>query len=87
MKIVILDKKTLGDDIDLSGFNKFGEVVMHDSTTYEQTQERVKDADIVVTNKVVLDKTILENSNIKLICVAATGMNRFRTCKSSKYSR
>jgi glycerate dehydrogenase len=75
MKIVILDKKTLGDDIDLACFNRFGEVVMYDSTTYEQTQERVKDADIVVTNKVVLDKKILEEADIKLICVAATGMN------------
>jgi len=75
MKIVILDKKTLGDDIDLSGFESFGEVLMFDSTKKEQTQERVKDADIVVTNKVIIDKEIMNSSNIKLICVAATGMN------------
>ncbi len=75
MKIVILDKKTLGDDIDLSGFDSFGEVIKFESTTKEQTQDRVKDADIVVTNKVVIDKKIIDNSDIKLICVAATGMN------------
>ncbi len=75
MKIVILDKKTLGDDIDLSEFESFGEVKMYESTKKEQTQERVKDADIVVTNKVVIDKETMDISNIKLICVAATGMN------------
>ncbi len=75
MKIVILDKKTLGDDIDLSGFDSFGEVVKFESTTKEQTQDRVKDADIVIANKVVIDKKIIDNSDIKLICVAATGMN------------
>ncbi len=74
-KIVILDKKTLGDDIDLSCFDSFGEVIMYDSTEPDETIQRVKDADIVVTNKVVIDKHILDNSDIKLICVAATGMN------------
>ncbi len=40
-----------------------------------ETLGRVQDADIVVTNKVVLNKDILEKSNIKLICVIATGTN------------
>ncbi|MCH9814592.1 MAG: D-2-hydroxyacid dehydrogenase [Epsilonproteobacteria bacterium] len=75
MKIVILDKKTLGDDIDLGCFDRFGEVVMYGNTTKEETLERINDADIVVTNKVVIDRKIMDKSNIKLICVAATGMN------------
>jgi lactate dehydrogenase-like 2-hydroxyacid dehydrogenase len=75
MKIVFLDRKTLGDDITLEKFNDFGTVISYNSTKTEQTQERVKDADIVITNKVVIDKKIIDNSNIKLICVAATGMN------------
>jgi glycerate dehydrogenase len=75
MRIVILDKKSLGDDIDLSGFDSFGEVVMYDSTTKSETKTRVQDADIVITNKVVIDKEIMDSSHIKLICVAATGMN------------
>ncbi len=75
MQIVILDKKSLGDDIDLSGFGSFGEVVMYDSTTKDETKQRVQDADIVITNKVVIDKEIMDSSQIKLICVAATGMN------------
>lgn len=75
MKIVFLDKKTLGDDISLDSFNQFGEVTIYETTSYEQTLQRVQDADIVVTNKVVIDKNIMDNSNLKLICVAATGMN------------
>lgn len=75
MKIVILDKMTLGDDIDLSGFDQFGEVVMYESTTKAQTSERIGQAQIVVTNKVVIDQEVMDTCDIKLICVAATGMN------------
>lgn len=75
MKIVFLDRKTLGDDITLAQFEKFGEIVTYESTKPEETLKRVKDASIVVTNKVVIDKDIMDNSDIKLICVAATGMN------------
>ena len=75
MKVVFLDKKTLGNDLDFSKFSEFGEVVYYEVTKPNQTQERVKDADIIVTNKVVIDKSIIDNSKIKLICVAATGMN------------
>ena len=75
MKIVFLDKKTLGDDLDFSIFDKFGEIIFHEITKPHETLKRVKDADIVVTNKVIIDKNIMDNSNIKLICVAATGMN------------
>jgi glycerate dehydrogenase len=75
MTIVFLDKKTLGDDVSLEQFNKLGNVISYDTTDVDQTQERVKNADIIVTNKVVIDKDIINNSNIKLICVAATGMN------------
>ncbi len=75
MKIVFLDRATLGFDISLEGFNKFGEVVIYDVTKANETLTRVEDADIVVTNKVVINKDIMDNSKIKLICIAATGMN------------
>ncbi len=73
-KIVFLDRKTLGDDITLDQFKSLGEVVSYD-VTKTKTLERVQGADIVVTNKVVIDKNIMDNSDIKLICIAATGMN------------
>ncbi|MEA2049841.1 MAG: D-2-hydroxyacid dehydrogenase [Campylobacterota bacterium] len=75
MKIVFLDRKTLGDDITLEQFAKHGEIVSYDSTKPQETLQRVKGADIVVTNKVVIDKNIMDNSDIKLVCIAATGMN------------
>jgi len=75
MKIVFLDKKTLGDDINLDKFDKLGEVEYFASTAADQTLQRVQNADIVVTNKVVIDKDIISQTNIKLICITATGMN------------
>ncbi len=75
MKLVFLDAKTLGDDISLEKFKDFGDVKVYLSTTKEQTLQRVKDTDIVITNKVVIDSSIMRETNIKLICVAATGMN------------
>ena len=74
MKIVFLDALTLGD-VDLDRFKEFGEVVIYQTTKKEETLNRVKDADIVVTNKVVIDKEIMDESNIKFIQIAATGMN------------
>ncbi|HIP20669.1 MAG TPA: D-2-hydroxyacid dehydrogenase [Sulfurimonas sp.] len=75
MKIVFLDRSTIGDDVEYERFNTLGDVVFYDTTTKEQTMQRVKDADVVVTNKVVIDKAIMQESSLKLICVAATGMN------------
>ncbi len=75
MKIVVLDHDTLGSDIDTGCIETFGEVTRYHYTTPDQTLVRIKDANIVITNKVVIDKEIMEASDIKLICVAATGMN------------
>ncbi|WP_157278734.1 D-2-hydroxyacid dehydrogenase [Aliarcobacter butzleri] len=74
MQIVILDRATLGFDIDVNIF-KFGNVTSYDSTKENETAQRVKNADIVLTNKVVIGKNEIDNSNIKLICITATGMN------------
>ncbi|WP_151948372.1 D-2-hydroxyacid dehydrogenase [Aliarcobacter butzleri] len=75
MQIVILDRATLGFDIDVNIFSKFGNVISYDSTKENETAQRVKNADIVLTNKVVIGKNEIDNSNIKLICITATGMN------------
>lgn len=73
MKIVILDRATLGEDINIDVFKEFGEVVSYATTSEEESKERVKDADIVLTNKVVLRKEQMDDSAIKLICITATG--------------
>lgn len=75
MKIVILDRATFGFDIDVTAFSKFGSVTSYDITKVDETIKRIKNADIVITNKVVIGKDEIDNSNLKLICVAATGMN------------
>jgi lactate dehydrogenase-like 2-hydroxyacid dehydrogenase len=76
MRIVFLDTKTIGDIPNLSLLEQFGEVTYYSTTLPDQTFERVKDADIVITNKVVLDKSIIDQAeNLKLICVSATGTN------------
>ena len=75
MKIVFLDRKTLGNDINLDQFSDLGEVVYYDFTNPNDVLKRVKNADIVITNKAIVDKNTMQNSNIKLICITATGMN------------
>lgn len=76
MKLVFLDVKTIGEDIDLSGFDAFGEVVKYGFSTVEEVPERVKDADIVITNKLLInEQTIGTAEKLKLVCVTATGTN------------
>lgn len=75
MNIVILDALTYGDTA-LAGFESLGDVTVHQTTSADETLERVKEADVIVTNKVVINDIIMESApNLKLICVAATGMN------------
>jgi glycerate dehydrogenase len=75
MKIIFLDRKTLGNDVDLQQFENLGEVIYYDCTQPTDVLSRVKYADVVVTNKAIVDKHTMEHSNIKLICVTATGLN------------
>ncbi len=75
MKIVLLDTLTFGES-DLSSFDALGEVTVYKTTSPEQTLERIKDADVIVTNKVVITAEMMSQSpQLKLICIAATGMN------------
>ena len=75
-KICILDAKTLGEDANFEVFNKFGEVVIYDTTSPENVVERIQDCEIVITNKVVLNSSNLQHApRVKLICVSATGTN------------
>ncbi|MDD2383365.1 MAG: D-2-hydroxyacid dehydrogenase [Sulfurospirillaceae bacterium] len=76
MKIVLLDAKTLGDDVDLSVFKQFGTFEAFETTSPEQCVEHIGDAKIILTNKVVISKEIMDECpNLGLICVTATGMN------------
>jgi lactate dehydrogenase-like 2-hydroxyacid dehydrogenase len=76
MKIVFLDTDTVGKLPELDQLKNFGEVVLYSFTRHQETCERIKDAEIIISNKVIIDRRIMEESPaLKLICVAATGMN------------
>ena len=74
MKIVMLERDSLGTDVDMGKLKKFGDFTEYAVSNEENTPERVKDADIIIVNKVKLnEQTLKEAENVKLICVTATG--------------
>ena len=76
MKIVFLDVKTIGEDIDLSGFERFGEVVKYGFSSTEEARERTRDADVIILNKVQINEQSIGGAkHLKLVCVTATGTN------------
>lgn len=77
LKIVCTDISTVtSGDIDISIFEKYGDVTLYDLTPPELTSERIKDADIVLLNKTPIGKAELDAAeNLKLIALFATGYN------------
>ena len=74
MNIVILDRLTLGEDLDISGASALGTVTVYDNTAPHQVEERIRDAEVIYLNKVKLGEGNLQNAQkLRLICVAATG--------------
>ena len=66
MKIVFLDVKTIGEDIDLSAYDELGEVVKYSFSSSEEVPARVTDADVIILNKVpVNEQTIGTAKNLK----------------------
>ena len=85
MKLVILERNSVGTDVDVSCFEKFGEVTCYPNTVAANTSERVKDADIILANKAPLNESTLKDApNVKLICLLATGFDNvdLAYCKS-----
>ena len=64
MKLVFLDAKTIGDDIDLSAFDQLGEVVKYSFSQPEEVPERVTDADVLIVNKIRIDEAAVKNAGI-----------------------
>lgn len=75
MNIVVLERKSVGTDIDVSCYQKLGNVAYYDNTvTIEEVKERIREADIIIANKTpVREEALREAPNVKLICVLATG--------------
>ncbi len=74
MKIVCLDSATLGN-YDLSVFKELGEFESYPTTPKDKVIERLKDADVAMVNKIIIDKEVLDNTKLKLILETATGVN------------
>lgn len=75
-KIVFLDALSMGKCDLKEKLEKIGEYVEYPTTSKEETLERCKGFEIVLTNKVVLDADILKSlKDLKLICITATGTN------------
>ena len=76
MKIVFLERDSLGADVNINRFKELGELVVYPKSSLSETKERVKDADIIVVNKIPMNEETLSSAeNLKLICVSATGTN------------
>lgn len=76
MNIVFLDAKTIGEDIDLSGYDALGNVTKYDFSTPQEVPERAQNADVLITNKVPINEQTIGNAKqLKLVCVTATGTN------------
>lgn len=83
--IVFLDAYSLGG-ADLSAIRTLGNYTSYDTTRPEEVADRCREADIVITNKVVLDRTAIERlPRLRLICVAATGTNNIDLAAAAEH--
>lgn len=97
MKIVLLEGKSVGEDMVFTPFHSLGEVTVYPATSAAEMPERIKDADIIVANKLPMcEETLKDAKNLKLICLTATGINNLdgkylkergiRACNVAGYS-
>lgn len=77
IRIVLPDVKNVSyGDLDLSVFEKYGEVVMYQTTKTEELTKRLEGADAILCNKTILNENTLKNApNLKYIGLFATGYN------------
>lgn len=74
MKIVALEIKNIGDDVDVSKFNELGEFVQYRNSTVEEISEKCKDADAIIMNKLPINEaTIGTLEKLKIVLITATG--------------
>jgi glycerate dehydrogenase len=76
MKIVFLETDTLGNDVELAPFDQLGEVIKYPASDPVQNAKRIKDAEVVIVNKVPMNEATLGGAgSLKLICITGTGTN------------
>ena len=73
--MIFLDAATMGST-SLEPISALGELVLYPTSTMEEAKQRVVDADVILTNKAPVDAALMDCApSLKLICVAATGVN------------
>ena len=76
LKIVVMERDTLGDDVSLEAFEEFGEVVCYHKSEPAENALRAAEADILIVNKIPMnEETLGRAAHLKLICLTATGTN------------
>lgn len=76
MKIVMLDRNSIGMDIDVNIFAKLGDFEYHNTADPASIKEWIKDAEVIIFNKVKMNEDMLADApNVKLLCVTATGFD------------
>lgn len=84
MKIVILERSSVGQDVSVECIKELGDVTIYSNTVAEEVAEKVKEADIIIANKSPLnEETLKDAKNVKLICEFATGFDNvdLKYCK------
>lgn len=75
MKIVFLDAATMGD-VSFEPFERLGDFIAYPGSTVQEARERIRDADVLMINKILVDKDLIDAAPaLKLICISATGVN------------
>lgn len=85
MKIVVLERNSVGLDVSVDGLNAFGDVTVYPNTTAADVKEKIRDAEIIIANKAPLSEEVLKEApKVKLICEFATGYDNvdIAYCKS-----
>ena len=86
MKIAFLDAATIGSDIDLSLYEKFGELTVYGTTSQDEFVDHVADSDVIIINKLKVGRQNLPAcKSVKLVCITATGYDNIDTeyCKEN----
>ncbi len=74
LKIVVLERDSVGEDISVDCLSELGELTIYHNTVEEEIKDRIKDADIVIANKARLDEETMKDAvSVKLVCEFATG--------------
>ena len=69
MKIIVLERNSVGQDVPMDAIGKLGEMTVYPNTTAADVKEKVKDAEIIVANKAPLnEETLKDAGQVKLIC-------------------